>query len=44
MDDSEVDEDSGELTSDESSERNGEASDSLEYNPKFGHQNSSKIM
>ena len=37
MDDSEVDKDSGELTSDESSERNGEASDNLEYNPKFWH-------
>ena len=30
MDDSEVDKDSGEFTSDESSERNGEASDNLE--------------
>ena len=37
MDDSEVDEDSGELTNDESSERNGEASENLEYNPKFRH-------
>ena len=37
MDDSEVDEDSGELTSDESSERNGEASENLEYNPKCLH-------
>jgi hypothetical protein len=44
MDDSEVDENSGEFTSDEFSERNGEASDNLEYNPKFLHQNSSKIM
>ena len=32
MDDSEVDKDSG-----ESSEKNGEASDNLEYNPKFLH-------
>ena len=37
MDDSEVDKDSGELTSDEPSERNGEASGNLEYNPKFWH-------
>ena len=29
MDDSEVDEDSGEFTSDESSERNGEAADNI---------------
>ena len=29
MDDSEVDKDSGEFTSDESSERNGEASDNI---------------
>ena len=32
MDDSEVDKDFG-----ESSEKNGEASDNLEYNPKFLH-------
>ena len=37
MHDSEVEKDSGELTSDESSERNGEATDNLEYIPKFRH-------
>ena len=35
MDDSEVDKDSGEFPTDESSERNGEPLDNLEYNPKF---------
>ena len=44
MDDSEVDEDSGEFTSGESSEKNDEGSDDPEYNPKFLHWNSSKIM
>ena len=42
MDDSEVDEDSGEFTSSESSEKNDEGSDDPEYNPKFLHWNSSK--
>ena len=37
MDDSEVYKDSGEFPSDGSSERNGEASDNLEYNAKFLH-------
>ena len=34
MDDSEVDKDSGECTSDESSEKNDESSDNPEYDPK----------
>ena len=44
MEKSEDDEDCGEFTSSESSEKNDEDSDDPEYNPKFLHWNSSKIM
>ena len=44
MDDSEADKDSGEFISDESFEKNDRGSDDPEYDPKFQHWISSKIM